>query len=229
MATEQEQARSGKIAAAYLPFKTFLAAIETLQTGIPPEVDRSVWRSQSGAVQSHILSALRFLNLIDEKGRVQPKLKELVDAKDDNRRTVLREILQNSYSTLIPLAQENASQKRLEDALRDLGAQGTTLVKATRFYLTAADYVKLPKSNHWKSASVSVPKQSKTKKDGVGNNAGGRRTPSDVKPRDVVTAKLKSGGVITLSVETSLIALSEDDRQFVFGLIDQVKAYGREG
>jgi len=41
------------------------------------------------------------------------------------------------------------------------------------------------------------------------------------------TVTLASGGTLTLALSVDLFALSENDRKFVFGLIDQVTGYGK--
>ncbi len=75
MATEQ----NGKLTPAYLPYKTLLSSLENLAAGIPPKIDRSIWKNQPGTVQSQILSAYKFLGLIDEQSQPTPTLKKLVE------------------------------------------------------------------------------------------------------------------------------------------------------
>jgi hypothetical protein len=41
-----------------------------------------------------------------------------------------------------------------------------------------------------------------------------------------VTANLESGGGITLMVPTNTVDMSRADREFVFEMVDKVKAYG---
>lgn len=42
-----------------------------------------------------------------------------------------------------------------------------------------------------------------------------------------MTARLQSGGTVTLTVSVDLLALSEEDRNWVFGAIDHVRGYAR--
>jgi len=49
----------------YLPFKTFLSSLDTLSQGVPPKLDRSCWKNQSGVNQGLIMSAYRFFGLVD--------------------------------------------------------------------------------------------------------------------------------------------------------------------
>ena len=68
-------------AAAYLPFRTFLSAIESLEHGIPKNIDRTIWRNQSGVTQSQILMAFRFFGLVDDSDQPTELLHELVEKK----------------------------------------------------------------------------------------------------------------------------------------------------
>ncbi len=81
--------------AAYVPFRTFLTALETLESGgVPKQIDRSIWRSFSGLVQSQILGAFRFLGLVEGDAPTL-ELRKLVEDKQ-NRPVVLRRILEKS-------------------------------------------------------------------------------------------------------------------------------------
>lgn len=44
-----------KLTVAYAPFKTFLSAIQALEHGVPDTIDRTVWPSFSGVMQSQLL------------------------------------------------------------------------------------------------------------------------------------------------------------------------------
>jgi len=44
-----------KMIVAYVPFKTFLAAIEAFERHMPTQIDSSVWPTYSGAIRSQLL------------------------------------------------------------------------------------------------------------------------------------------------------------------------------
>ncbi len=125
-------AKDDKRVAVYIPFTTLLTAIETLEQGLPARLHRSVWSSFSGGVQAQVLSAFKFLGLIDEQSKVQPALKRVVEERE-NRNAVLMEVIADAYPAVIELADQNASQKDFEDAMREYGVQGTTLDIAAAF------------------------------------------------------------------------------------------------
>src|SRR3712207_6513043 len=70
-----------KIRPPYAPFLTVKNFIGRLkEQGIPHRIDKSVLKHLSGAVQSHLLLALRFLGLTDGAGHPTDRLKRLVEA-----------------------------------------------------------------------------------------------------------------------------------------------------
>src|SRR5438128_923376 len=137
--------RKPKPAPPYVPFKTFLSAIENLEHGIPNQIDRSVWPSYSGAIQGQLLATLMFLGLIDDRGIPQPSLHELIENKA-NRKNKLAKILEHAYPDLFALNLAKVSPKQLDDAVAEYGVTGATQRKALAFLLRAARYADLPLS-----------------------------------------------------------------------------------
>lgn len=211
----------------YIPFKTFLNAVETLGQGMPTKLDRSVWPSFSNGVQSQTLGAFKFLGLVDEDRGVKPILQRLVNSKDDERKIVLAEIIEEKYAEAIQLANKNASFQQLLDLFRGYGVQGGTLERAIRFFLDACDYSNLKRSPLWAKAKKTFRRPSKKdegqlKDKTVWESSRGEEIKSSVK-----TVKLRSGGALSLSLSLDLMALSREDREWLFGLIDQLNAYGQ--
>ncbi|MGE5321647.1 MAG: hypothetical protein ACM3SW_02210, partial [Actinomycetota bacterium] len=97
---QESQAQASKNAAAYLPFKTFLSAIEALEHGIPKQIDRTIWRTQSYVVQTQIIMALRFLGLLDAGDRPTRVLHDLIEKKAE-RRIILHNLLVEAYRGII--------------------------------------------------------------------------------------------------------------------------------
>jgi len=197
----------------YVPFRTFLTAIETLERGCPNQLDRSVWPSYSGAIQGQLLGAFRFLGLMDENQFTTPELRELI-ARKDNRRALLRRLLETSYADLIRLDLSRASPRQLDDAMRQYGLNGATHRKAVSFFLQAAQYAGLP---------LSALLRAKIRGRGQGKRRAATATKSV--PAISKTIELKSGGVLTLTAAVDFFAISAEDRQFVFDLIDRMQAY----
>lgn len=139
----------------YIAFKTFLSALDKLEQGVPPVIDRYVWSTFSGSLQAQTLSAFKFLGLIDESGKSQPMLQKLIDAKGDAKKTVLRGLLEAKYAEAIKLGESNASFQQLQDVIRAYGISGGTLEMAVRFFTDACGYVGLKCSPHWATAKKS--------------------------------------------------------------------------
>lgn len=213
--------------AVYLPYATLLTGIETLEVGLPAKLHKSVWRSQSGGIQAQLLSAFKFLRLIDDEGAVQDTLRQLVQDKE-NRDAQLRQIIEAAYPTIGPLAASNASQKDFEDAMREYGVAGTTLDKAIRFYLQAAERLGLPVSPHWRkgraTTAVSSPRKKTVKRKAEESITPPPPPPPPPASQDMTQIVLGGGIVtVTLNVTGPLTQLVREDRDFVFGLVDTMR------
>lgn len=228
MDIDRGQRKEQRRAPAYIPLKTFLTAVETLQQGLPKTLDRSVWPSFAGGAQSQTLGAFKFLKLIDEEGTVQPLLHSLVGAKGDDRKAILRDIIKREYADAIQLGEANASFQGLSDLFRGYGIQGGTLERAIRFFLDACSYTGLKGSPLWTKAKKTFRRLPK-KEDGpkvrptVGQELGAKSQSS------IKTIQLRSSGTLTLSLSADIMALSKEDREWLFLLIDQLNAYGQQG
>jgi len=213
----------------YIPFKTFLTAVETFEQGLPPTLDRSVWPSFSGGTQSQTLGAFKFLGLIDEAGKVKEPLERLVDAKGNERKGVLREIIENQYAGAIQLAEQNASFQRLQEYFREYGVQAGTLERVVRFFLDACEYTGVRCSPLWSKAKKTLRRTHK--KDEAPSKVKtikGKPTKSERETKfQVRTMQLQSGGTLSLSLSVDLMVLSQEDREWLFTLIDQFNAYGQ--
>lgn len=146
-------AREGPVEIAYVPFKTFLTALDTLRQGVPDPVDKSVFRNQSFSTQSMLISSLKALGALDDGGHPQPILAKLIAA--DSRKAALREVLESKYRAVIDLGNA-ASDKQFDDTFAAYGVGGDTRKKAKSFFLQAAGMVGLPLSPHIAGARTIV-------------------------------------------------------------------------
>jgi len=107
----------------YVSYRSFLTLVEELQRGIPARIDRSYWGDKfSGSTGTQLMSALRFLNLIDSNGVPTPQLHELVASRGATRALVLKKISQESFSFLMSNSFESgkATYAQLEEVFKDL-------------------------------------------------------------------------------------------------------------
>jgi len=86
----------------YISYRTFRNFIEGLQHGIPARIDRSYWGDRySGSNGTQLVSALRFLGLIDHSNAPSPRLRQLISARDAQRGDILRQICTDAYLFLL--------------------------------------------------------------------------------------------------------------------------------
>jgi hypothetical protein len=222
---ETNKVAEQKRAPVYIPFKTFLTAIETLEAGLPPSIDRSVWPTFSGGLQSQILGAFKFLGLIKEDGSVEQRLEQLIGAKGDKRKEVLCGILREKYAAAIELAARNASFQNLQEYFRtSYKLKNGTLYRVIRFYLDACSYAGEKQSSHWVKAKKRAKALAKRGEKGLKEKPPEPKVRKKLKP-NVRTIGLQSGGMLSLSVSVDLMSLSKTDREWLFALIDQLNMY----
>lgn len=84
----------------YVSYKTFEHFLSRLEQQLPACIDRSYWgKMYSGSVGTQLLSAMRFLNLIDSNAKPMPRLKLLVSGlTGEHRAVVLRQTAEEAYA-----------------------------------------------------------------------------------------------------------------------------------
>jgi hypothetical protein len=198
----------------YLPFKTFLNALDQLGSNMPNHVEKTFFDSYSGAIQGQIIGAFRFLELIDEGGLFKGDvLERLATEKSIAARKVnLRPILKSRYSDVVKLDLRKLTRSQLDAAFDDYGVSGDTKKKAKTFFIKAAKFAEL-------EVSAQLTRRRMV--------AGGtKRKRSLVQPvrieRDVSqtqeiaesvmseTVKLKGGSTVTITVKGSLLKFDQD-------------------
>ena len=138
-----------KVTPAYVPYKTFSNFVEGLSQGIPSHIDRSVMPSLSGSAQAQLLSALKSLKLIEDDGNVTERLRVLVCADSENKRSALREMLQASYPYLFEdFDLSTAPPSQLDSRFKEYGGvSGSTVRRCELFFISAANEAGIQLSN----------------------------------------------------------------------------------
>jgi hypothetical protein len=223
--------------AAYLPFKTFLSAIETLEHGLPKKIDRTIWRSQSGITQSQIMMALRFFGLLNDQDEPTAALQRLVDQKD-KRKEMVGSLLRHSYRSIIEHDLTKMTPKMLDEAMEEYNVSGDTKRKAVAFFLRAAKFAEVPMHPLLAAQIRNTAGAGKRRKKAAAKpsmkghyvaNIGGVAGVAHDSPRgSTKTVRMSGGGYITLSISADPFTLPAEERQFVFDLIDKLQKYQRE-
>ncbi len=134
---------SKKLSPPYVSYRTFLNFIEGLQQTMPARIDRSYWGDRfSGSTGTQLVSALRFLELIDVNGFPTVKLRQLVGARGSQRVDILKQITQESYNFffLSHVDPQTATYSQLEEIFRDNYQIASDVArKCIKFFIGLAD------------------------------------------------------------------------------------------
>ena len=151
---------TAKFAPAYVSFPAFLLFLDRLAEGLPDAIDRSIMTTMSGAAQGQLLTSLKFLGLIEDDCSVTGGLKSLVDSKlegDAAFRAAMKDLSASAYASVLGEVDILLmTPRQLADRFREAGADGSTLVKAIRFYLSLLDASGVPYPKHFSQSARSA-------------------------------------------------------------------------
>jgi hypothetical protein len=215
----------------YLPFRSFMTALDHLAQATPNVITKEVFPDHSGLLQGQVISALKFFDLVDEHGI--PKgdtLERLASQRDINQRRVnLRPLLKISYADIIKLDLPRVTPSQLDTAFAKYGVSGDTKKKAKTFFVKAAKFAGLnlsPLLMRKGRAPLSSRKRSSTPHLPYSNPKEVRsRSDENGAPTTSKTIRLKSGVILTVTAIGNLLDLDGGDRELVFGIMDQLKSH----
>lgn len=150
---QEEKISEGKLLPPYVPYKTFRNFIEGLHVAMPARIDRSIMVSLSGAIQSQLLNALKYLKLTGHTDAPTDKLARLVNSEGAEKQKVLRDILHAGYPFIFRdgFELERATPRHLAEQFDDVGATGDTVRKCIAFFIAISKDAGIPLSPHIKS------------------------------------------------------------------------------
>ncbi|MCH2305523.1 MAG: hypothetical protein MK334_01190 [SAR202 cluster bacterium] len=222
----------------YISFNTFKTLLYWLEKeGVPLRIDRSFWKEKfSGANGSKLMGSLRFLGLLDGD-KPTKELEILVSSSlGDERSQIFVNILTKSYRNIPFEELARATPNMIKEWFRVYPIDGHTLRKATTFFINAAREAQIPMSNSiikmTKSRRINSQQQIKSLNAASEEIATiNKRTPAVNKLQDSETLRnsttipLSNGGTVVVDVAVNLFSLSEEDRSFVFSIVDLAKSY----
>lgn len=136
----------------YASFPAFINFLNKLrETTIPGRIDPSVFGKASGSIAYSILASLKFLKLISADGTPLPQFIALVNAADDERKPMLREMIQAGYPSLWDgsLDVTKATAGQFDEHIREeFDVKGSTVDKVATFFIQAAKAADLTISPH---------------------------------------------------------------------------------
>jgi hypothetical protein len=123
----------------YVAYKTLKNFLEKFKQGLPGRIDRGLMGSMSGAAQSQVTTALRYLGMISENSIPTDVMKRYVTGDEPTRKLTLREVLGKSYPFIFgagagrfDLSAATASQLR-EEFEENTKATGETVGRCIAF------------------------------------------------------------------------------------------------
>lgn len=145
--TETAERSGTALTPVYIPWATLISSLDSLHAnGIPEtgKIDKTLWDTQSGAIQSQLLIAYRFLGFIDSNNKVLPALPPIVDAAPEKRKPLLKTLIESKYKTIITLGLESISSGQLKEAFAGMNVSGSTQDRAVRFFVKACQELGIP-------------------------------------------------------------------------------------
>jgi hypothetical protein len=215
----------------YLPFKTFLSSVEALSQGVPPKIDRTLWRNQSGINQGLIMAAYRFLGLVKEGDTATTELASMAGNPAVNGPKVMKEIVNFQYTAIVRHDLTKMTMKMLDDAFEEtFQVSGATKQKAITFFLKAAKFADLPLSPYLLTQLRNTSKKLRRSRQQMEEQDSENKLPQNGQPAPASThsVQLASGGRLTISISANPFTMPPEDRNFFFSLVDMLQKYGQE-
>lgn len=222
-----------RIAPPYVSFTTFKNRVRGLGGSdgeVPHVIDQSLFQTDSGATQAQLMSAFRFLGLIEAQGQPSDRLKTLATADANGWKATLREIVEAKYGEQLP-SLAKGSPKSLRDAFADYELQGSVLDKVVRFLIAAASDAELPigaahaKGGGKRQTTAGQAKGARRKPKRNGSGAGTGGTEPDPTPDTIdfpIHLPGKPAGKITVPK-----SLAPADMTMVNAVLSAVEAYAK--
>lgn len=133
----------------YVTYATWRRLIEAIEHHPTSRIDRS-YLTDLGFSESSSLTikaALRFLDLVDPQHEPTERLRRLVEAKEEGRQALLREMIEEAYRPLLAgLDLQTATMGLLQERFKKYGADNNVGHKCVSFFLALAKDAGIPLS-----------------------------------------------------------------------------------
>jgi hypothetical protein len=142
--------RNKKRSPPYVSYRSFITLLEELQRGVPARIDRSYWGDKfSGSTGTQLVSALRFLNLVDANGVPTVQLRELATAKSLQRSETFKKISYESFTFLASSSfdTKTATYAQLEEMFNEFYQVDRDVArKCIKFFIELCEDASIPLS-----------------------------------------------------------------------------------
>jgi len=178
----------------YVSYRTFRNFVDGLQLGIPARIDRSYWGERySGSTGTQLMTALRFLGLIDGNGIPTTRLRQLVSAKGAQRPEILKQIAYISFDFLSErsLDPQVATYAQLEEAFYNTyQVTGDVARKCIKFFVSLESDAGVPLSTFIMKKSRTIRTDSGRKRTTKKTSAGTNRNSAIPPVADSISAQI---------------------------------------
>ncbi|MDV2989453.1 MAG: DUF5343 domain-containing protein [Dehalogenimonas sp.] len=126
----------------YVSYRTFWNFLDGLKAAIPARIDRSFWGDKfSGSTGGQLISALKYLKMIDAAGIPTLRLRQIVFAKGQQRSDLLQQLAHEAYPFFLQaLDPATATYSQLEEKLREnFPITADVNRKCIKFFIGMAD------------------------------------------------------------------------------------------
>jgi hypothetical protein len=228
--------------AGYAPALGVLNVLNKVRRGtVSGPLDQNLLRSMGIAesLTKRTVHTYKALGLIDDEGNFTDAFVALIGARPDEYQAHLAEFLNDAYAPVFAILDPaTASPAELANAfwIYEPRGQHESMI---RLFLALCEEAGI--------VTVKPKVESAPRKASAGNGTATRRTststtgngkhadptsdpipptpPARNAPGVTDSVELRSGGMVTLTVDVNLFQLSSEDREFVLGLVDKVKGY----
>ena len=145
------QAEKVERAPPYISYSSFRTMIGGLKEhGVPAQIDRSVLGNFAGSVATQLLTALRFLGLVEQDGKTLEKLNGLVEAfQTPQWGSALSGVVRDAYKPIMAHDLKTATPNMIDKAFREsYGGADAVQKKCVTFFLHAARDASMGLSSH---------------------------------------------------------------------------------
>lgn len=145
-------------------------------------VDKSLMTNFSGATANELISALKYLKLIGDKGEPSERYKQYVMADDESRKAIMGDVLREAYPWVFDTTKfniERATTAQFTELFRQQGPQGSTLARGIAFFLGMAKFAGIKVSPNIKVPSGLRASGSRPKKETPPSAKGAPREEGD--------------------------------------------------
>jgi hypothetical protein len=215
-----------RVAPAYVRFSVFEKYLEYVaKNGLPDGVaiKTEVLPDYSESVRQPLLASLRFLGLTTNDNMPTNLLRFLATGNAKEKKEIYSSLLFEKYNFIYNKYGLIAVEpKTLKLEFQKLGIKGSTVQKGISFYqeLVKRAGVEMDDSNLARQPQGADSTNGRGQAVSLPSNGAFHHTNGEVK-----TITVGNAGTLTLAVDLNILDLEGDDRDFVFGLIDQIKQY----